>query len=209
MDRLAAGEAPTKRALGVERANALRTHIKERVGRTMGHNQEIERAFRNYYKDLFAFRSVDLEAFEFISAVPRIDDEYEESLNQPIAVAQVECAIDNLNNGKALGSCGLNAAFYRAFKNNIAPLLAVLFNEALELKALRPSCGEVPTMIIPKTENTDELKMCYIISSHIPEKCQLQDFHEGSCAKNPICHQTAQACAIKGRTIFFQHTQAD
>lgn len=159
MDRLAAGEAPTKRALGIERANARRTRIKEIVGTTTGDRQEIERAFHNYYyKELFAFRGIDLEAFEFISAVPRIDEEYGESLNQPIAVAEVECVIDNLNNGKALGPYGLNAAFYRVFKSNLSPLLAVLFNQAFELNALRPSYGEAPTRLIPKTENTDKLK---------------------------------------------------
>lgn len=173
-----------------------------------GDQQEIERAFHHYYKGLFAFRRVELEAFktEFISTFPIIDEEYKESLSQPITVAEVECAIDSLNNGNSPGSDGLTVAFYKVFKNDLSSLLAALFNEAFELKAFPPSYGEAHTILIPKTRDTDKLKhvTAYrrLSLTNVDPKIFMKVLAQRIQTVIKQIVGPHQTCGIKGCTIF-------
>lgn len=204
-----AGERPTKRALGLEKAHARRNHISQIDwnGETSEDNKHIERAFFEHYQSLFAFRSADIESFkrEFLSNMPKLDDETKEWLQQPIALKEVEDAIDNLNPGKSPGPDGLSAAFYKEFKSEISPVLTVVFNESFKLKSLPPSYGTAHTVLIPKTEDVEKLKQ---VTSYRPISLTNVDYKIFmkilACRLQGVIHKIVgphQTCGIRGRSI--------
>lgn len=75
----AAGETPTKKALGIEKAHAKRNQIDEIIwkGHTRTQTDEIERPFFEHFQALFAFQKVDMEGFrkKFVGGMPRLDDD--------------------------------------------------------------------------------------------------------------------------------------
>lgn len=169
VEAMAVDECPTKRSLGLEKCRARRNHIDviEDNGIVMTDNDSIGRAFARHYEAFFASRSVNAERFkeEFLERMPRLQDDTRTELESPISQTEVEKAIDNLNLGKSPGPDGLSASFYKTFKKELSHLLTVLFNEAYELDVLPWSFGEAHTVLIPKTEETEKLKL---VSSYRP-----------------------------------------
>ncbi len=53
-------------------------------------------------------------------------------LTEPISSKEVEKAIQSLRTGKAPGSDGIMADFYKHFASDLSDILAVVFNELLE-----------------------------------------------------------------------------
>lgn len=114
-------------------------------------------------------------------------------------------AIEDLNPGKSPGPDGLCAAWYKTFKDHLAPRLTAVFNEAYELKMLPPSFGRSHTVLIPKTEETEKLKQ---LSSYRPIALTNCDYkilikvlarRVQSVIKDIVGpHQT---CGIRGSTI--------
>lgn len=206
----ASGETPTKRALGMEKAHAKRNHIDEInwKGRTTSDTHEIESAFFEYYQALFAFQAADIEGFrkDFLGSMPRLEDDVKLALEEPISHDEVKTAIEDLNPGKSPGPDGLSAAFYKENKHLLVPILANMFNMALEKKTLPPSCSTSHTVLIPKTEDTEKLKS---VASYRPISLTNVDYKvfmkilarrlQTVMEELVGPHQT---CGIKGRTIF-------
>ncbi|CAN7945418.1 unnamed protein product [Ixodes pacificus] len=94
-------EAPTKRALGAEKRYARRNEIVEIEyrGAVTRDSAEIEKAFCEFYRNLFSHRTVDLANFksEFLRLLPRLNSETTSFLAAEITVDEVENAIEHLN----------------------------------------------------------------------------------------------------------------
>lgn len=209
-ERLAAGETPTKRILGIEKAQSRRNQIIEIEwkGRLSAEKEDVERAFFEYYQTLFDARAVDLENFQraFLGAMPRLHDEDKERLELPITGDEVECAILKLNPGKAPGPDGLSSAFYKKFKHILSPLLAAVYNEAFDLKALPPSFAEAHTILIPKTDNREKLKQVTayrpISLTNVDYKILMKVIAQRLQTVITELVGPHQTCGIKGRSIF-------
>lgn len=209
-DRLIAGELPTKRALGMEKKYARRNEIAEieHDGVVTSDGAEIERAFFDYYSALFSSNPVNLEGFksDFLAFMPRLDDETKSILEGPITYEEIKTAIEDLNPGKSPGPDGLSAAFYKALKHTLAPVLVDVFNEAFDAKTLPPSFLTAHTILIPKTEDVTKLRQ---VTSYRPISLTNVDYKilmkilarrlQSVITELVGPHQT---CGIKGRTIF-------
>lgn len=161
-EKITAGEMPSKRALGLEKWHARRNDIVEieNNGTITRDTNIIETVFFQYYSELFAKHEVNYEIFkrDFLTLMPRLDEETKEYLEIPISLDEVVKAIENLNPGKSPGPDGLTAAFYKKFKNEIAPVLQMVFNEAYDLDVLPPSFSTSHTVLIPKTDDAVKLR---------------------------------------------------
>lgn len=208
-ERLAMGETPTKRALGIEKARVRQNTIDkiEWEGRTSSKKEDIHQFFFEYYQQLFAYRPCNLETFrrEYLSCMPILEDETKDSLEQPISVEEVKAAIDNLNSGKSPGPDGLSAAFYKHFKAEVSPILTAMFNEAFRMKTLPPSYASSHTVLIPKTEETEKLKSvtsCRPIAlTNVDYKVFMKVLAQRLQTVITTLVGPHRTCGIKGRTI--------
>lgn len=209
-ERIIADEAPTKRALGTEKWHARRNHIAEVEwqGVITSDKDDIENCFFQYYKELFAHSSVDVQRFkrEYLHLLPRLNDETKELLELPISIEEVANAIKDLNPGKSPGPDGLIAAFYKAFRHELAPILTDVYNEAYDIKVVPPSFTVSHTVLIPKTEDPVLLRQS---TSYRPISLTNVDYKifMKILAKRLQTVMTElvgphQTCGIKGRTIF-------
>ncbi len=62
-----------------------------------------------------------------------------DALTAPVTEEEVTEAIKKLHPGKSPGSDGITSEFYKHFQEDIAPILALVFNESLDLGELTPS----------------------------------------------------------------------
>lgn len=205
----AVGETPTKRALGIEKTHARRNEIEviEENGQELNDRESIAGAFHRHYERLFAYQPVDIEAYRanYLSRMPQLSAETKSLLEAPITHAEVESAIDNLSPNKSPGPDGLGAAFYKAFKNELVPLLKALFDEVFTTNRLPPSFSEAHTVLIPKT---NQKAMLRLVTAYRPISLTNTDYKVlmkvlasrlQSIIKDLVGpHQT---CGIKGRTI--------
>lgn len=66
---------------------------------------------------------------------PKLEDDVRERLEEPIVLRKIESVVENLKIGKSNGADGLGGEFYKALKDQIAPVLNGVFGEAYDLNS--------------------------------------------------------------------------
>lgn len=124
----------------------------------------------------------------------------------PISHDEVKTAIEDLNSGKSPGPDGLSAAFYKENKHLLVPILANMFNMALEKKTLPPSCSTAHTVLIAKTDDSEKLKSVTSYRSISLTKVDYKMFMKILARRLQTVMEELvrphQTCIIKGRSIF-------
>ena len=96
------------------------------------YNTEIQRIVRNYYEELEAkkFESLD-EMDKFLEKynLQKHSEEEAESLKRPITAGKIEAVIKKIPTHKSPGPDGFTGEFYRAFKEELTPILHRLFQK--------------------------------------------------------------------------------
>ena len=90
---------------------------------------EIQTTLRDYYKQLYAHKPVNLEEMDkFLDTctLPILNQEEVETLNRPITRAEGEAAINTLPTKKSPGPDEFTAKFYQTHKQELVPLLLKL-----------------------------------------------------------------------------------
>ena len=89
--------------------------------------------------------------------VPKLNEEEAESLKRPITTDEIETIIKKLLTLQSPGPEGFTGKFYRAFKEELTPILHRLFQKIQEDRSLPNLFYEANIILIPKPDK-DQMK---------------------------------------------------
>ena len=96
---------------------------------------EILRSIRNYYEELHAKKCENLwEMKKFLEKynLPKFNEEEAESLTRPITPDEIETVIEKILTHSSPGPDGFTGEFYKAFEEELNPILYRLFQKIQE-----------------------------------------------------------------------------
>ena len=114
---------------------------------------EIQTIIREYYKQLYAHKLVNLEEIDkFLDfcVLPSLNQEEAETMSRPITRSEVEAAIKSLPHKKRPGPDGFTAKFYQTHKKELVPFLLKLFQIIQKQGILPKSFYETNIILISK-----------------------------------------------------------
>ena len=123
-------DRPLARQIKKKRENNQIDAIKNDKGDITTYSTEIQTIIRDYYKQLYAHKPVNLEELDKVLdtyILTSLNQEEVETLNRPITRTEVEAAIRSLPHKKSPGPDGFTAKYYQTHKEELVPFLLKLF----------------------------------------------------------------------------------
>ena len=114
----------------------------------------MQRIVRNYCEELYAkkFENLDeMDTFLEKYNLPKLNEEEAENLNRPITADEIEAFIKKLPSHKSPGPDGFTGDFYKAFKEELTPILTD-YSKKSKLIEDSHSFYEASIILIPKPD---------------------------------------------------------
>ena len=90
--------------------------------------------------------------------LPKLNEEEAENLNRPITAEEIEAVIKKLPTHKSLGPGGFTEEFYKAFKEELTPILHRLFKNIQNNGRLPNSFYEASIILIQNPDKDTTMK---------------------------------------------------
>ena len=90
--------------------------------------------------------------------LPKLNEQEAENLNRPITAEEIEAVIKKVRTHKSPGSDGFTGEFYKAFKEELTPILHRLFEKIQTDGTLPNSFYKANINLIPKAEKDTSKK---------------------------------------------------
>ena len=107
--------------------------------------------------------------------LPTLNEDEVESLNKPITPDKIETVIKKLLTHKSPGPDGFTVDFYKAFKEELNPILHRLLEKIQEDGRLPNSFYEASIILIPKpdedTTKKENFRPCLLYTSDAADDC--------------------------------------
>ena len=152
---------PLSRLIKKKRKRIQINTIRNERGEITTDTTELQRIVRNYYEELYAKKFENLgEMDTFVEKynLPKLNEEEAENLNRPITADEIEEVIKKLTTHKSPGPDGFTGEFYKAFKEELTPILHRLFEKLQTDGRLPNSFYEASIILIPKPDQTHRRK---------------------------------------------------
>jgi hypothetical protein len=120
----------------------------------------------SFYSELYTPEEVDNTAQEDLLNL--IDNKFNENsrntLNADLTVEEINAALDTMSNNKSPGPDGLTAAFYKQFREILAPILLAAFKEAFASEEFSAELSAGQIILLYKKEDLTLMKNYRLIT---------------------------------------------
>ena len=148
-------EKPSSRLIKKKRERFPINTIRNERGEITTDTTEIQRIVRNYHEELYAKKFENPgEMGNFLEKynLTKLKEKEAENLNRPITADEIEAGIQNLPTHKSPGPDGFTGEFYKAFKEELTPILPRLFQTIQEDRRLPNLFYEASIILIAKKQ---------------------------------------------------------
>lgn len=118
--------------------NMLMSALIKKDGTIARTQSEISETSCEFYEDLYQLRETSPQHIQSLlnTIQTKVQTDYKRKLDQPITAEEVSQAISWIASAKAPGPDGLGSEFFKTFKTELSPILAEVYNQAIQNEAL-------------------------------------------------------------------------
>ena len=134
------------------------SHLKTHDDHVIECPVQILNSFRTYFEDIYQKKTPSSCAPLIYKFCEKHSIDKDIEIGGYITEDEVQKAIKKLNKRSAPGADGLTPNFYRLFYLELSPILCKVYNSAFDYNSLPPSLTLSIIKLLPKKENSEQLK---------------------------------------------------